>query len=390
MQKIICAVFLSLLIYGCQNSVSSIQPLVSQPPLLDDSFINHQTIIVESEENIFALDNEMKVMVAKKLKPDKNIKRRTLKLLKQIFDSEEISLTYKSNANVNARQAYHKQQANCLSLTIMAYALAKEADLNVKFQQVDTPEYWVRNGEYNLLTGHVNLLVKQKNHDNNSYIWGRNGFQIDFDPLASKSSFKRTVIQKNTVLAMFYNNKGAEALVDGDYNTAYAYFKQATVIAPLFSQTWGNLGILYKYRDKYDEAEQSYRYAIYLDSTNFTAMENLAILFTQQEKFEEALSIRHKLHKKRSSNPYYYALLADEAFYDGNFEQAISYYKKAIRMERKAHEFHFGLAKVYYQLNQPKLAEKSLKRAIAYNRNGDSQGLYTAKLNLIRDNNIEN
>jgi len=390
MQKIIYAVLLSSLVYGCQNSISSIQPTVSQPPLLDDSFISHQTFIVESEEDIFALDNEMKLMVSKKLKPDKDIKRRTLKLLKQIFDSEGISLTYKSNANVNARQAYHNKQANCLSLTIMAYALANEAELNVKFQQVDTPEYWVRNGEYNLLTGHVNLLVKQKSFDTNTFIWGSNGFQIDFDPLASKSSFKRTVIQKNTVLAMFYNNKGAEALVEGNYNSAYMYFKEAAIIEPLFSQTWGNLGILYKYINKHNEAEQSYRYAIYLDSNNFTAMENLAILLTQQEKFDEAASIKHKLHIKRSSNPYYYALLADDAFYEGNLEQAISYYKKAIKMERKAHEFHFGLAKAYFQMNKPKLAKKSLKRAIAYNRSRGSEKLYTAKLNLMRDNDIEN
>ena len=385
MKNIFCAVFLSLLVIGCQNSISSINSTVNQPPLLDESFINHQAIVVESEENIFALDDEMRLMVAKKIKPDKDIKRRTLKLLKQIFDSEQISLTYKSNANITARQAYHSQQANCLSLTIMAYALAKEAELNVKFQHVDTPEYWVRNGEYNLLTGHVNLVVKQNHYNGNTMFWGNNGFQIDFDPFASKSNFKRTVIQKSTVLAMFYNNKGAEALVIGDYTTAYKYFKEASLIEPLFSQTWGNLGILYKYINKYDEAEQSYRYAIYLNDNNFTALENLAILLHQQEKFEEAIAIKHKLHAKRTSNPYYYALLADEAFYNGNYEQAISYYKKAIKIERKAHEFHFGLAKVYYQMNQPKLAKKSLKRAIAYNRSRGSQELYTAKLNLMRE-----
>lgn len=389
MQNVPFAVLLSLFLYGCQNLTSSIPHSVSQPPLLDDSFINQHAVIVESEDEIFALDHEMKSMVVKKLKSQKNSKKRTLKLLEQIFDSQELSLTYKSNANITARQAYHNQQANCLSLTIMAYALAKEANLNVKFQQVDVPEYWVRNGEYNLLTGHVNLLVKQDSYSGKTFIWAKD-LQIDFDPFASKSSFKRTVINKSIVLAMFYNNKGAEALIEGDYNTAYKYFKEAALKAPLFSQTWGNLGILYKYIDKHDEAEQSYRYAIYLDNSNLTAMENLAILLIQDQQFEEALSIKQKLHIKRSSNPYYYALLADDAFYNGDFEQAISFYKKAIKIERKTHEFHFGLAKVYYQMNQPRLAQKSLERAIAYNRNRGSEGLYTAKLNLLRNSNIEN
>ncbi len=61
---------------------------------------------------------------------------------------------------MTAAQAYHSKSANCMSLTIMAYAMATHAGMNVAFQEVDIPEYWVRNGKYSLLTGHVNLLVK--------------------------------------------------------------------------------------------------------------------------------------------------------------------------------------------------------------------------------------
>jgi len=386
MKALFNAVFATLLLTACQSS-QYIEQLnnINKPMLLDDKFPHYQNTSVESEQEIFALDDEMKNMVATKLKTEKDTKKRTLKLLKHIFDSEEIAISYQSNANINARQAYHNQTANCLSLTIMAYALAKEADLHIKFQQVETPEYWIRNGQYNFLTGHVNLLVKMKNVLGQTILWGTRDIQIDFDPHASKSSFKRYTINKNVVVAMFYNNKGAEALVDADFNTAYKYFKSAALIAPEFSSSWANLGVLYKLTYQIEQAEIAYRYAIKLDSNNFTAMENLAIVLTQQQKIKEAQLIRDKLQNKRNKNPYYYALLADEAFYVGNNKQAIKLYRKAIKLERKAHEFYFGLAKVYYQTGDIKLAEEALERAIYYNKTTDTDKLYLTKLNFLRN-----
>jgi hypothetical protein len=78
----------------------------------------------------------------------------------------------------------------------MAYALATEAGLNVRFQQIDIPEYWVRNGRYNLLTGHVNLLVNRADTFRKTIISVRSSLQIDFDPQASKSIFKRFLLIK--------------------------------------------------------------------------------------------------------------------------------------------------------------------------------------------------
>ncbi len=372
-------------ISGCSNT-PSLKPLkpIYKPMFLDEKFKNFELVTIESEQYVFSLDDEMKDMVAKKLKTERDIKKRALKLVKHIFNNEGISLSYKSHANISAREAYHNHAANCLSLTIMAYALAKEADINVKFQQVKTPEYWVRNGQYNLLTGHVNLLVKDKHSLGKTVVWGENDFQIDFDPQASKSTFKRVTIDKSTVLAMFYNNKGAQALVNADYLSAYGYFKAAALIAPDFSSTWANIGVLYKLTNHLEEAETAYRYAISIDNNNLTALENLAIILTQQQNIEEAQFIKRKLHLIRINNPYYYALLADEAYYRGQTKEAIKFYNKAIALERRAHEFYYGLAKVYYHSGDITLAKKALKKAITYNKTPNTEDVYIAKLNFLR------
>ena len=371
-------------ISACSSSPFSTSEESRQKPLfLDENFKGFDLMTIETEEYIFDLDNDMKEMVATKLRTESNINKRTLKLIDNIFDKNGKSISYERNANVTAREAYHNNTANCLSLTIMAYALATEAGLNVKFQQIDIPEYWVRNRQYNLLTGHINLLVNQNRFLRKNIISEGNGLQIDFDPQASKSTFKKFVIEKNTVIAMFYNNKGAEALIDADYVSAYGYFKAAVLIAPLFSSAWSNLGILYKLTNQHQEAKVAYLYAISLDHDNLTAMENLAIILSQQGNIKEAQAIKQKLHFKRIKNPYYYALLADEAFNNGQTRQAINFYNKAIKLERRVHEFYYRLATVYSYTGEVTLAKKALTKAITYTKNAHTEEFYIAKLHLL-------
>jgi tetratricopeptide (TPR) repeat protein len=88
---------------------------------------------------------------------------------------------------------------------------------------------------------------------------------------------------------------------------------------------------------------------------------------------------------KRERNPYYYALLADEAFYLGNYEGALLHYRKAIKLNNQAHEFYFGLAKVYYALNENNKAQNAIARAISYNRINSIDVMYLAKLDFLKN-----
>ncbi|GAA6204255.1 tetratricopeptide repeat protein [Thalassotalea sp. SU-HH00458] len=384
-------IFSWLFIVSCQSTIATSDntPIYNEL-YLDDEFEVDSAQSIESEEEVFALDDEMKLMVTEKLLSVRAPNKRAKRLLRHIFAKENIDLAYQSAANLTASQAYHSQTANCMSLTIMAYALAKEAGLDVKFQDVKVPEYWVRNGQYNMLTGHVNLILTEAKVPNKTVVYGRELLQIDFDPDIYKKSFPKKVITKNTVLAMFYNNKGAHALVDQNYQLSYKYLKQATLVDPSFSSAWGNLGILYKLNDLTDFAEKTYRHAIELDNDNLTALTNLSLLLEDNNNLEQARKIEKMLHDKRIKNPYYHALLADEAFFRGDNQKALKHYKRAIRMDNKVHEFYFGIAKVYYALNRIERAENAMNKAIAYNRASAIESQYLAKLNFLKDLEIDN
>lgn len=378
-----------LLIVSCQSTVANVDdtPIFTEL-YLDDNFLSERPILIESEGEVFALDDEMKSMVSEKLLTVRAPNKRAKRLLRHIFSKDNIDLAYQSAANLTASQAYHSQTANCMSLTIMAYALAKEAGLDVKFQDVKVPEYWVRNGQYNMLTGHVNLILTEAKVPNKTVVYGRELLQIDFDPDIYKKSFPKRVINKNTVLAMFYNNKGAHELVDKNYALSYAYFKQATLVDPSFSSAWGNLGILYKLNNLNEFAEKAYKHAVDLDGNNLTALTNLSFLLEINEDFEQASKIEKMLHDKRIKNPYYHALLADEAFFNGENEKALKHYKRAIRMNNKVHEFYYGIAKVYFALDQIKRAESAMNKALAYNRASSIESQYIAKLNFLKESDI--
>lgn len=384
-------IILSLLtlpfLFSCQssNNLSIIDDKVAQDLLyLDTQFSYPPSFQIESEQEIFMLDDEMITMVEKSLTSALTTKQKAMKLLRHIFAKEKIALSYSNNANLTAREAYHSQKANCMSLTIMAYALAKRANLNVEFQQVDVPEYWVRNREYNLLTGHVNLIIKPGAPEETKIVYGNDNIIIDFDPFVVKQSFPKRIIEKNTVLAMFYNNKGGQAIVDHNYDVAYQYLKAATQADSSFSPAWGNLAVLYRLTNNTSLAEKSYRYAIQLNANNLTALTNLAILLRSQDQKKEADEINSYLLAKRRKNPYYHAVLADEAYFNHDYRQALQHYKRAIRLNNKIHELYFGMAKVYYQMSRLSDARVAMRKALSLNRSRTTEHQYIAKLNFLK------
>ena len=387
MKRILVSLFFILpTLFACQSN--NIEHLgATHPPnslYLEQQFIKPPLFRIESEQDIFMLDAEMISMVENNLNTARNPKNKALKLLKHIFDKEEIALSYSNNANLIARDTYHSKMANCMSLTIMAYALAEHANLRVEFQQVDVPEYWIRNGRYNLLTGHINLLIKPDVNSEKNIILGNDNLQIDFDPFVSKQTFPKRKIGKNTVLAMFYNNKGGQALVDSDYDIAYQYFKAATKVDSGFSPAWGNLAVLYRLTDNLVTAEKVYRHAVAINPNNLTSLSNLAILLRSQNKNLEADDIEKQLLSKRKKNPYYHAVLADEAFYQQDYQAALKHFKNALKLKKNIHEFYFGLAKVYYQMNRLADAKRAMQKALVLNKTKAIEHQYIAKLNFLK------
>jgi len=369
---------------GCKSTPP---PTVSSPfPALHDNlFPSYQAFPVESEAQVFALGEEAKLFVSRAIAgpslEQKNIKG----LVKSIFDHSEMGLLYRNNANTVAETTFLNRSANCLSLSIMTYAMAEHAGFDAEFYEVDIPEYWTRRDGFSVLNGHINLRIALPEESSVVYI-GSTSADVDFDPQMIRANFPRIAVNKRNVLAMFYNNKGADALIANSYTRAYSYFRAAAVLSPELQQTWVNLGILYRMVDAYDQAEQSYRHALNIDDGNLTAWENLSILYKHKKEIEQAQEIMSMVEQRRRNNPFYHFILGEQALEDGNLEDALVYYQRALRLDNTRHEVLFGLAKLYYEQGDITNAQRYLKRAVQFAPNTQDEHRYMSKLSTIASN----
>ena len=380
-----CCSVLSLVVIiatlsGCQTP--PLTKIDKQSIFYDQGFRQFDKVVIEKEQDIFYLDEDAKQFVKNALSNIYDPVEQVSALVETIFSHSQFNLLYDGNANTVANETFKNKAANCLSMSIMTYALAQEAGMGVKFQQIDIPEYWTRRDGYSLLNGHINLRLVPK-AEPNVYQFQVQGYQVDFDPQPARQHFPKRIVTKKTVLAMFYNNKGAEALVKHRYVEAYAYFRQAIKVDESFSSSLVNLGLLYRINGYYPQAQSAYEYALSLNSNSYTAMENLAYLFSVTDRQQAANDLLKKVERQRADNPYYFVNLGETELEKGHNELALSYFKKALSLSKRQHEIYFGLARAYFQLGEVTLTEHYLQLAKDYAKNIRDEARYQSKLNFL-------
>ena len=121
---------------------------------------------VETEEQVFALSDEAKAFVDEAIKQEDDQRQQIKVLVAKIFDRSDLNLLYRGNANTVASDTFQNRSANCLSMSIMTYALASYAGFDASLQDIDIPEYWTRRDGFSLLNGHVNVRVVPKEYSN--------------------------------------------------------------------------------------------------------------------------------------------------------------------------------------------------------------------------------
>lgn len=375
----------SALLAGCVNTSQPerqfAQP-VSQPPRFDEVFPTYTQHRLESEQEIFALDADARAFVRTAVGASDDPYKQMQALVSAIFDRSAFNLLYAGDANTTATQTFHNRAANCLSMSIMTYAMAREAGFGVRFRDVDIPEYWVRRQGRNMLSDHVNLVLIPPNDPDTVRLLAT-GLLVDFDPDASRSHLPYSVIPKDAVLAMFYNNKGADALLNGDVVKAYAYFREATVREPLFDAAWVNLGLLYRQQGYPEYAEHSYLHALASNPNNLAAMENMALLYRQTGRNSEAAVLTARVAAERYKNPYYHFILGEVAYEQHQYDEALRHYRRAQSMGDERPEVFFGLARTHYALGDVAKSRRMLELASREARSVEEQGRYQQKLHLI-------
>ncbi len=374
-------IMLSYFISACKIT-SEYNPERTPPTLPTQLFETQQSAQIESVEDIFYLADETKRYVRHVTKHSETQQAQLTALVTSIFDNSNLSLIYQSNANTTAQQTFENRQANCLSLTIMTYAMLKELNLETSFQEVLIPEFWTTRAGNTLINRHVNLVSKAS-ISNSKYFTKQNKITIDFNPLRRHSYLETVKLTKQQIVSFFYSNKGAEYLIKENYAMAYTYLKEALLADDSNQSAYLNIGVLLARNDLDSIAEEFYKYAIKLNPEYSSAYENLAILYNKSGNYELAEQLLADLHEQRLSNPYYHFMLGEKAARRADFERAIVHYNDAIKLNARLHEVYASMASAYYELDKKQQSRKALLKAKTASRDNRLAEKYSAKLELL-------
>ncbi|WP_041416256.1 tetratricopeptide repeat protein [Shewanella halifaxensis] len=339
-----------------------------------------------SADELFDLPDEAVVSLKRELMRSKSFLQQNNVMMHEwlanYINAADGGFRYADNVTRLASDTFNDREGNCLSLVVLTAALAEEIGVKVEFQEIGIPPVWDRQGGFYLVNGHINLKLLPQDNGNVFNISTRS-IQIDFLPERAMQGYKKQRVNKSTVISMFYNNIAAEALVDGDYDRAYGLLKLALAEQSHFLPALNTLAVLYRYKGLSSQAEALYQYTLRVNPEDMNALNNYAIMLSAQDRLDEWADVHKVLELARIRNPYYYYGMAQQAYFDKDYQDALLWYKRAIAKADYRHEFYFGLSRTYWVTGDEMRAQQSLKKALSLTTDGQHKRRYQSKLHAM-------
>ncbi|AZG74554.1 tetratricopeptide repeat protein [Shewanella livingstonensis] len=381
--KLLLVVFLFTM-SACQSIQSQHKPIEMANLFHDDKFITVETL---GFDDIYRLPETFVAQFRRQFQAENTIRGQNLmanEWLAQYIGTQNGGFEYRDNVTRTANETVLSRQGNCMSLVVLSAALADALNVPVEFNDIDVEPVWDRRGGFYFVNGHVNLRLLPPTASN-TVLFRAADVLVDFLPERSVRAYHRKRVNKRQLTAMFYNNIAAEALIKADYDTAYALVKKSIQLDPHYVAAINTLAVIYRHQGYETEAEYAYRVALQVDSQDLSSLYNLALILGEQGRLDEWAEVHKVLELARINNPFYYFDMAQQAYFDKQYQDALVWYKRAVKKADYRHEFYFGLSRAYWATGETGLAEKNLKRAMALS-DGNNKQRYQIKLQALKQN----
>jgi Flp pilus assembly protein TadD len=327
-----------------------------------------------ADPGMFELDDEMRAFVAEHVDGARGGRERMRRLLSAMMESGLMSLDYDDTKTKTARQTFHERVGNCMSFTALFVALAREADLEVTFQTVETPPVWHADSDLVILNNHVNALVKQK-------LGSR--VVVDFDITEFKGEYKTREVSDEYALALYYNNVAMDALRKGDLEQSFRLLKRSIETFPEIADNWANLGVIYSRSDEDDHAIAAYMKALDLDRQHRPSLANLASIYQARGDEEHAEYFARRVRHHQDQNPYYHYHHALAAYNSDDLKTAEARLARAIDLEDTEHRFFLLQGLIAERRGKRKTALESFEQARDLAVYADARRIYDNKISLL-------
>jgi hypothetical protein len=258
-------------------------PPAAPPPVLealldDGAFLSTRTEPPAASE-VFRRSAAMERFVSDVLSQKARREGGFRALLSVMNEPEFLGMRYTNDITLTAAQSFDARAGNCLSLALVAAALAEQLGLEVEFQRLAAPDVaqpeLAAAAAFLPMVGHVNLRLAER-------VGTRVVQTATFDFLAPTGSVppRAVPINRQRVLALFYNNRAVELLMGGDAGQAYWWARASILQDPAYAGGFITLGALWHQRGRHEQAALAYEAALLRDPRNSNAAANLAVTLT--------------------------------------------------------------------------------------------------------------
>ncbi len=357
-------------------------PLSDAGLLHDDAFTAPATPVDASQ--VFALNDAMRRLLENTPSRTQQHTDPRRQLLDVLYGQRKLVLDYDASRTRNASEAFDARSGNCLSLVIMPAAFATAAGLPLAYRQVLVDETWSRSNGMYFASGHVNLAlgwpVSAARFDRAQ----ATEMIVDFLPPDETRGQRSRPITEATVLAMYMNNRAAEALVGGALDDAYSWAREALRQDRNFLAAYNTLGVVYSHRGEPRWAQQVFQAVLAREPDNTTALVNLAAALQADGRGDEAPPLLARLAAIEAFPPFHFLEAGLKAMAAQQWRQARELFRKEAARQAANPEVHFWLAQASFRLGDRRDAERHLELARQNSTTPAEFALYGAKLGWLR------
>ncbi|MCP3977953.1 MAG: tetratricopeptide repeat protein [bacterium] len=270
-----------------------------------------------------------------------------------LFDEDGLRFEYRSIGTYSAADTYRLRRGNCASFTILFIAMARSVGLPLRAALPRVIPTVEKVGDLIVVSDHIVAIYERTG--------GADVF--DFAPSNEKRLVGLRPIDDLWLGAIYLNNLGAEALLEGNLPSASTHLRHAVALAPDFAPAHGNLGAVLRRLGDLDGAFRAYRQSLGIDPQSETVLHNLASLYLSLGRLSEARTAIAAADRAGCA-PYMLLLRGDFEMRDGKPRRALRLYRRAARGSPQLVDTHLAVGRAELARGRAGTARKSILRAL--------------------------
>lgn len=378
----------ALVVAGLALGLSGCAVEPKAPPQADvflDAAFRPPSVVIDAQEAL-AMSPAMQRFAETEMASEIRLKGQRDGLIDALYTRGRLQLDYDAETTRTAAEAFAAKRGNCMSLVLMTAAFARHLGLPVRFNSVYLEESWSRMNGIFFIAGHVNVsLARPLSLQSRAVFGDPELLTIDFLPPDQLRGNRSRPIDEATLLAMFLNNKAAEALTVGRVDDAYWWAREAIRTDGRWLAAYNTLAVLYRRKGLLDRAEATLRLVLEREPLNTQAMSNLILVLSDTGRRDEAQRYANQLAQIQPVAPYKYFDEGVAAMRAGDYAQARQLFRKEVARAAYVPEFHFWLGLANYGLGDVSAARGEIAKALENSATVKDRELYGAKLAWLNE-----